>query len=67
MDEPKLPPYQPLREATGLTQRAVERQLGWKTGRLSVIERGLIPTSGERQALLRFYNAWLTKVLSEGG
>jgi transcriptional regulator with XRE-family HTH domain len=67
MDEQKLPPYQALREATGLTQRAVERQLEWKTGRLSVIERGLIPTTDERQALLRFYNAWLTKQLASDG
>lgn len=55
MDQSPLPPYKALREAVGLSQRAVERELAWKTGRLSVIERGLIPTESERSALLRFY------------
>ena len=65
MDTQQLPPYKALRETTGLAQRAVERELGWKTGRLSVIERGLIPTPGERQALLLFYTGWLAKMLRE--
>lgn len=52
-----LPPYKALREAVGLSQRAVERQLGWNTGRLSTIERGLIPTEEERRQLLTFLNA----------
>lgn len=52
-----LPPYRPLREAAGLSQRAVERALGWNTGRLSTIERGLIPTEAERIALLAFLTA----------
>ncbi len=65
MDTTPLPPYKPLREVTGLSQRAVERQLGWKTGRLSTIERGLIPTPGEREALLRFFSGWLADQLRE--
>ncbi len=64
MDEVTLPPYKALREVTGLSQRAVERHLGWKTGRLSTIERGLIPTPDERQALLRFFNEWIAKELT---
>ena len=60
-----MPPYRALREATHLSQRAVERELRWRTGQLSLIERGLIPTPEERQALLRFYNDWLTRTLRE--
>ena len=63
MDTPTLPPYKALRDATGLSQREVERRLGWNTGRLSTIERGLIPTPDERQALLRFFNEWLSETL----
>ncbi len=65
MEETTLPPYMALRQATGLSQRAVERELGWTSGRLSTIERGLIPTGEERRALLRFYNAWLAEKLAE--
>ena len=45
-----------LRLSTGLSQRAVERALGWdKRGRLSLIERGLPPTPEQAQALRSFY------------
>jgi transcriptional regulator with XRE-family HTH domain len=54
-----------LRDAVGLSQRAVERELGWKTGRLSTIERGLIPTPVERQALLRFFNEKFAEAIKE--
>jgi transcriptional regulator with XRE-family HTH domain len=56
MNNPPLPPYKPLREALGMSQRAVERELGWNSGRLSTIERGLIPTDEERRQLLGFLN-----------
>lgn len=50
------PPYKALREAVpDLSQRQVERDLGWKRGRLSVIERGLVPTDDERRQLLGYY------------
>jgi len=54
------PPYKAMREATGLSQRAVERATGIKTGRLSLIERGLIPTDEERRSLLAFLGGRLT-------
>ena len=55
-------PWLGLRLATGLSQREVERRLGWDTrGHLSLIERGLPPTP-ERAAQLRsFYGRELTK------
>ena len=56
MTNPTFPPYKALREVIGLSQRAVERELGWNTGRLSTIERGLIPTDEERRQLLTFLN-----------
>ena len=65
MDETPLPPYRALREATGLSQRAIERELRWRTGQLSLIERGLIPTVEERRALLTYYNEWLGRTLRE--
>jgi transcriptional regulator with XRE-family HTH domain len=61
MTNPPHPPYKALREAIGLSQRAVERELGWSTGRLSVVERGLVPTDEERRQLLGFLNDRLTK------
>lgn len=65
MDDTAPNTYRALREATGLTQRAVERELGWKSGHLSWIERGARPTPQQRQDLLRFFNEWLTKVIRE--
>jgi transcriptional regulator with XRE-family HTH domain len=56
MNSPSLPPYKALRDLIGMTQRAVERELGWNTGRLSTIERGLIPTEDERRQLMAFLN-----------
>jgi transcriptional regulator with XRE-family HTH domain len=64
MTSPTLPPYKALREAIGLSQRAVERALGWNTGRLSTIERGLIPTEEERRQLLSFLSE---RLAVEGG
>lgn len=61
----QLPPYKALREAIGLSQRAVERELGWNTGRLSTIERGLIPTDEERRLLLAFLNGRLAEQTRE--
>ena len=57
MTDPNKRPlaYRALREASGISQRGVERQLGWRTGRLSVIERGLIPTREEHEQLMAFF------------
>ena len=41
-----------MRESTGLSQREISRRTGINSGRLSVIERGLIP-SDEEAATLR--------------
>ena len=59
-----LPPWLPLRQSTGLTQREVERRLGWAKGgtnhgRLSLIERGVSPTPEEERQLRAFYAAML--------
>lgn len=49
-------PWATLRATTGLSQREVERRLGWlKRGHLSLIERGLPPTPGQAHALREFY------------
>lgn len=45
-----------LREASGLSQREVERRLGWtKRGHLSLIERGIAPSPEQEAALRGFY------------
>jgi hypothetical protein len=52
-DEPN--PWLLLRQTTGLSQREVERRLGWKAGHLSWIERGVKPKADQETALRRFY------------
>ena len=53
MTQQTPPGWKALRELAGLSQRETERRLGWKSGRLSVIERGLIPSEEEAAALRR--------------
>jgi transcriptional regulator with XRE-family HTH domain len=48
-------PWLSLRLTTGLSQREVERRLGWKRGHLSLIERGLPPTPDQARDLRTFY------------
>lgn len=52
MTTPQTPPWKALREATGLSQREIARRTGINSGRLSVIERGLVPKD-EEAAILR--------------
>lgn len=52
-------PWKALRESTGLSQREVERRLGWKRGHLSLIERGLPPSVGRAAQLRDFYSKLL--------
>jgi transcriptional regulator with XRE-family HTH domain len=51
MNNATPPPWKALREATGLSQREISRRTGINSGRLSVIERGLIPTDDEAARL----------------
>jgi transcriptional regulator with XRE-family HTH domain len=51
MTQQSLPGWKALRDLAGLSQREVERRCGMSTGRLSVIERGLIPTEAEAARL----------------
>ncbi len=52
-------PWEALRRATGLSQREVERRLGWKSGHLSWIERGAAPKPEQETQLRQFYAAAL--------
>lgn len=53
---PSIPrPWLALRLSTGLSQREVERRLGWKRGHLSLIERGVVPSSEQAGQLRAFY------------
>jgi len=51
MTSPNLPPWKALREAAGLSQREVGRRADINSGRLSIIERGVIPTDDEAARL----------------
>lgn len=48
-------PWLNLRLSTGLSQREVERRMGWSRGHLSLIERGLPPTPRQSDDLRAFY------------
>ena len=41
-----------LRQAAGLSIRELERRTGINRGRLSIIERGVVPTDEEARAIL---------------
>jgi len=58
-------PWLAMREATGLSQREVERQLGWKHGALSWIERGARPTAEQEAQLRAFFRDTLLSQPSE--
>jgi transcriptional regulator with XRE-family HTH domain len=51
------PPFRAMREATGLSLRHVARAIEINPGRLSTIERGLVPTEAERAKLLAYLTA----------
>jgi len=53
MDQIERIGWKALRTLAGLSQREVERRCSMSTGRLSVIERGLIPTDTEAATLKR--------------
>jgi transcriptional regulator with XRE-family HTH domain len=56
-------PWLALRTISGLSQREVERRLGWqKRGHLSLIERGVRPTAEQEAQLREFYG----RLLQEG-
>lgn len=56
-------PWLALRTLSGLSQREVERRLGWqKRGHLSLIERGVKPSATQDHQLREFYVAVLRSV-----
>lgn len=55
MTDQTTTPWLTLRLSTGLSQREVERRIGWKRGHLSFIERGLPPTPIQGDELRAFY------------
>lgn len=53
MTEPTPVPWREMRQGIGLTLREVSRRSGINSGRLSVIERGVVPTDEEATHLMR--------------
>lgn len=64
MTQQQTPPWKALREATGLSQREISRRTGINSGRLSVIERGLIPSDDEAAKLRKVLMAALGELAS---
>ena len=61
-------PWLALRTISGLSQREVERRLGWqKRGHLSLIERGVRPSPTQESQLREFYGALLRAGLTPEG
>lgn len=54
------PPFRSMRAACGLSLREVARRAEINPGRLSVIERGLVPSEDERRRII----AVLTEALN---
>lgn len=63
---PDEAPWRALRVSTGLSAAEVERRLGWGTGYLSLIERGLRVKPEREEALRRFYAELLLATPKEG-
>jgi transcriptional regulator with XRE-family HTH domain len=61
-DTGTMTPWLALRVVSGLSQREVERRLGWeKRGHLSLIERGVPPSPEQERALRVFYAGLLVE------
>jgi transcriptional regulator with XRE-family HTH domain len=54
-----VPPWKALRDLAGLSQREVGRRADIESGRMSLIERGLIPEPEEEARLRRVLMAAL--------
>ena len=55
-----------MRESTGLSQREIARRSGINSGRLSVIERGLVPTDEEAATLRKVLVKAMTETVGSG-
>lgn len=54
-------PLRQMRHAAGLTIRQLEEATGINRGRLSIIERGVVPTEDEAATILRALADGLTR------
>ncbi len=62
---PIITPWLAMRLASGLSQREVERRLGWeKRGHLSLIERGIPPSPEQARQLKALYAVLLTSEMA---
>ena len=52
MEVPSLQPFRQLRRATGLSLRVVSERTKINRGRLSIIERGVMPTPDEARRIV---------------
>ena len=52
MDTPTNQPFRQLRRSSGLSIRVVSKLTGINRGRLSIIERGVMPTPDEARRIV---------------
>lgn len=52
MDTPTSQPFRQLRRQSGLSIRVVAQRTGINRGRLSIIERGVMPTPDEARRII---------------
>jgi len=52
MDTPTNQPFRQLRRSSGLSIRVVSKLTGINRGRLSIIERGVMPTPDEARLII---------------
>ena len=52
MDTPAAPPFRQLRRSSGLSIRVLSALTGINRGRLSIIERGVMPTPDEARRIV---------------
>jgi len=52
MDTPTNQPFRQLRRSSGLSIRVVSKMTGINRGRLSIIERGVMPTPDEARLII---------------
>ncbi len=53
MDTPTSQPFRQLRRASGVSLRALSTASGINRGRLSIIERGVMPTPDEARRIIQ--------------
>jgi transcriptional regulator with XRE-family HTH domain len=66
MSSPTTYPLRQMRLAAGLTIRGLETRTGINRGRLSILERGVVPTAEEARKILTALTEAVTEEATNG-